>query len=209
MLALQQKTNQRLRDLELANEEKSSLLRAALLDRNNLPPELLELKRVETLRHIRERINTVIKAPLEAQSSVLDTTSSEIAETILSSEAAMDKAKKVSIAHFSYHQSSSSTLDLPVLKTRKQRLEPSLSANTPVAESSLKKTASGQHRSTSGISTSTAGTGQTRWGRLVQSLTQQRKLSTVTIREHSSTLISNDGVASLSLAWLPRSIFYT
>src|SRR5688500_11703019 len=101
MLKLQQKTNQRLRDLELANEEKASLLRAALLDRENLSPELLELKRAETIQYMRERIDAVIKAPSEVQSKALDTTSSEIAETVLSSEAALDKAKKVSTNQFS------------------------------------------------------------------------------------------------------------
>ncbi|KAH7073667.1 hypothetical protein BKA63DRAFT_534101 [Paraphoma chrysanthemicola] len=84
MLALQQRTNEKLRDLELANEEKAGLLRAALLDRENLSPELLELKRAETLRQIREQIQAVVGAP------------PEIAETVLSSEAALEKAKKVS-----------------------------------------------------------------------------------------------------------------
>ncbi|UPX18396.1 uncharacterized protein EKO05_0008698 [Ascochyta rabiei] len=94
MLALQQRTNQKLRDLELANEEKASLLRAALLDREHLSPELLELRRAETLQQVRDQIQLVISAPAETQSSVLDTTSSEIAETVLSSEAALEKAKK-------------------------------------------------------------------------------------------------------------------
>ncbi|XPS68043.1 hypothetical protein M3J09_000339 [Ascochyta lentis] len=94
MLALQQRTNQKLRDLELANEEKASLLRAALLDREHLSPELLELRRAETLRQVRDQIQSVISAPAETQPNVLDTTSSEIAETVLSSEAALDKAKK-------------------------------------------------------------------------------------------------------------------
>ncbi|CAG5154179.1 uncharacterized protein ALTATR162_LOCUS3499 [Alternaria atra] len=94
LLVLQERTNDRLRELELANAEKSGLLRAALLDRQNLPPELLELKRVETIRQMRERIESVIKAPAEVQPQALDTTSTEIAETVLSSEAALEKAKK-------------------------------------------------------------------------------------------------------------------
>ncbi|CAN9401323.1 unnamed protein product [Alternaria alternata] len=94
LLVLQERTNDRLRELELANAEKSGLLRAALLDRQNLPPELLELKRVETIRQIRERIESVIKAPPEVQPQTLDTTSTEIAETVLSAEAALEKAKK-------------------------------------------------------------------------------------------------------------------
>ncbi|KNG50346.1 hypothetical protein TW65_02281 [Stemphylium lycopersici] len=94
MLVLQERTNDRLRELELANAEKAGLLRAALLDRENLPPELLELKRAETIQDMRERIESVLKAPAEAQAKVLETTSLEIAETVLSSEAALDKAKK-------------------------------------------------------------------------------------------------------------------
>lgn len=94
MLGLQQRTNQKLRDLELANEEKASLLRAALLDRENLSPELLELKRAETLQRIRNQIEFIIDAPVETQPDVLERTSVEIAQTILSSEAALDKAKK-------------------------------------------------------------------------------------------------------------------
>ncbi|EMD87332.1 hypothetical protein COCHEDRAFT_30835 [Bipolaris maydis C5] len=94
LLVLQERTNDRLRELELANAEKSGLLRAALLDRDNLPPELLELKRVETIQQMREMIESVVKAPPETQPRVLDATSSEIAETVLSSEAALDKAKK-------------------------------------------------------------------------------------------------------------------
>ncbi|RII24233.1 hypothetical protein CUC08_Gglean011238 [Alternaria sp. MG1] len=94
LLVLQERTNDRLRELELANAEKSGLLRAALLDRQNLPPELLELKRVETIRQMRERIESVIKAPPEVQPQTLDTTSTEIAETVLSAEAALEKAKK-------------------------------------------------------------------------------------------------------------------
>ncbi|EAT90866.2 hypothetical protein SNOG_01217 [Parastagonospora nodorum SN15] len=105
MLTLQQKTNERLRDLELANEEKSGLLRAALLDRGNLTPELLELKRVETLRHIRQQIEAVIEAPSEVQPKALDATSTEIAETVLSAEAALEKAKKVSNTQFSHIKS--------------------------------------------------------------------------------------------------------
>ncbi|KAF5848004.1 hypothetical protein GGP41_009324 [Bipolaris sorokiniana] len=94
LLVLQERTNDRLRELELANAEKSGLLRSALLDRDNLPPELLELKRVETIQQMREMIESVVKAPPETQPRVLDATSSEIAETVLSSEAALDKAKK-------------------------------------------------------------------------------------------------------------------
>ncbi|CAN9379777.1 unnamed protein product [Alternaria alternata] len=94
LLVMQERTNDRLRELELANAEKSGLLRAALLDRQNLPPELLELKRVETIRQMRERIESVIKAPPEVQPQTLDTTSTEIAETVLSAEAALEKAKK-------------------------------------------------------------------------------------------------------------------
>ncbi|KAF2878429.1 hypothetical protein BDV95DRAFT_624881 [Massariosphaeria phaeospora] len=111
LLTLQQNTNERLRDLEISNDEKSSLLRAALLDRNNLNPNLLELKKVETLRLIREQIEGVIKAPSEAQPTVLDTTSSEIADTVLASQAALDIAKKVSYIPVPQVKSSSAGIE--------------------------------------------------------------------------------------------------
>ncbi|KZM24604.1 hypothetical protein ST47_g4229 [Ascochyta rabiei] len=133
MLALQQRTNQKLRDLELANEEKASLLRAALLDREHLSPELLELRRAETLQQVRDQIQLVISAPAETQSSVLDTTSSEIAETVLSSEAALEKAKKVSNSQHS-RTKPPSAFDVAVsaMKTQ-QRIDPSFSAATLIS----------------------------------------------------------------------------
>lgn len=119
LLALQQKTNDRLRDLELSNEEKASLLRAALLDRENLSPALLELKRAETLQRIREQIERVTKAPSENQSKVLDVTASEIAETVLQSEAALDNAKKVSLTQLPLKSQEVSAFDIPVFTARK------------------------------------------------------------------------------------------
>ncbi|KAF2118931.1 hypothetical protein BDV96DRAFT_568735 [Lophiotrema nucula] len=94
LLALQQKTNQKLRDLELAVEEKTGLLRTALLDRNNLNPELIELKKAETLYRIKEQIQGVVNAPSEARPKALDSTASDIADTVLQSQAALDIAKK-------------------------------------------------------------------------------------------------------------------
>lgn len=172
MLALQQKTNQRLRDLELANEEKASLLRAALLDRDNLPSELLELKRAETIRQMRERIDAVIKAPPEVQPKVLDVTSSEIAETVLSSEAALEKAKKVSIGQIS-HDNPSSAFDAAVSSMRKRhQAGPSLSSTTLIA--SPARGYAGKDQSFSEISTSTAATGQSTWGRVAKLLSPKR-----------------------------------
>ncbi|KAF2792154.1 hypothetical protein K505DRAFT_363171 [Melanomma pulvis-pyrius CBS 109.77] len=94
LLALQQKTNDRLRDLELSNDEKSSLLRTALLDYNNLSPALLELKNAETLKRIREQIQHVATAPSEAQPKVLEATASDIAATVQASHSALAIAKK-------------------------------------------------------------------------------------------------------------------
>ncbi|KAF2264281.1 hypothetical protein CC78DRAFT_246215 [Lojkania enalia] len=119
LLALQQKTNERLRDLELSNQEKSGLLRTALLDRDNLSPALLELKRVETLRRIREQIERVTKAPSDSRPKVLDVTASEIAETVLQSEAALDIAKKVSLTQLP-SKTQNSAFDPSVLAARKR-----------------------------------------------------------------------------------------
>jgi protein HOOK3 len=205
MLALQQKTNDRLRDLELANEEKAGLLRAALLDRENLSPELLELKRAETLRQIRQQIETVIGAPPEVQPTALDTTSSEIAETVLSSEAALEKAKKVSYKQISHVKSPSSAFDAAVFSMKSaRRLDPSFSAATLVSSASPQRGRVGTNKSLSEMSSSTAGTGQSTWGRMAQMMSlQRRKESTPCGSEYFSALTSAECAASLSLVWLP------
>ena len=205
MLALQQKTNERLRDLELANEEKTGLLRAALLDRENLSPELLELKRAETLRQIREQIQTVLEAPSEAQPNVLETTSSEIAETVLSSEAALDKAKKVSNKQILHDNSPSSAFDAAISTMKSaQRLDSSFSAATLISPASPSRGHTEKNKSLSEMSISTAGTGQSTWGRMTQILSpKRRKVSTLGGSEYFSAPTSAECVASLSLAWLP------
>jgi protein HOOK3 len=205
MLVLQERTNERLRELELANAEKAGLLRAALLDRDNLPPELLELKREETIRQMRERIETVIKTPAEAQPRALDSTSSEIAETVLSSEAALDKAKKVSNRQIS-HSKSPSAFDIAASTMRKHQLEPSYTAATLVPPaSSPQRSHAWKNKSLSEMSASTAGTGQTTWGRLGKLVSPKRKKeSTMCGTEYFTTRTSNERVASLSLARLPE-----
>ncbi|KAF2736886.1 hypothetical protein EJ04DRAFT_432166 [Polyplosphaeria fusca] len=100
LLAVQQRTNQRLRDVELNNGEKTGLLRAALLDRENLSPELLALKNAELERLIREKIEGVLNAPAEARPKALDAESSDIAQRVIRSQAALDMAKKVSYKQF-------------------------------------------------------------------------------------------------------------
>ncbi len=199
-----------MRDLELANREKASLLRAALLDRHNLPPELLELKRVETIRQMHERIDAVIKAPLEVQPKVLDTTSIEIAETVLSSEAALDQARKVSIRSMSYNKLPSSPFDAAVSsKRKKHRLESSLSASTLMSPVSPRRYYIQKNRSVSDISTSTSGSRQTAWSRAAAALLQSEKTREPIHWNSSniSVLASNGFAASLSLTRLHRSIF--
>ena len=207
LLSLQQRTNEKLRELELANEEKTSLLRAALLDREHLSPELLELKRQETLQQVRNQIQSVVDAPTETQPNVLDTTSSEIAETVLSSEAALEKAKKVSISQHSYTTSSSSAFDVAVsaMKTR-QRLDPSYSAATLIASASPAKGHTEQNKSLSEVSTSTTGMGQTTWGRVTQLVSPKKRPVAVRASTEFYTAPGSENAASLSLAWRRRSI---
>jgi protein HOOK3 len=203
MLALQQKTNERLRDLELANEEKAGLLRAALLDRENLSPELLELKRAETIRQIRQQIEDVIGAPPEVQPTALETTSSEIAETVLSSEAALEKAKKVSNTQISHTKSASSAFSSAVstMILARQR-DASFSATTLNSPGSPRRGHAGKNKSLSEMSSSTAGTGT--WGRMTQMLSpNKRKETTPCGSEYFSALTSAECVASLSLGVLP------
>jgi hypothetical protein len=84
----------------LSNEEKTGLLRAALLDRENLSPELLAVKNAEIERRIREQIERVLNAPPEARPKALDTESSDIAQRVIQSQAALDSVKKVSDRQF-------------------------------------------------------------------------------------------------------------
>lgn len=211
MLALQQMTNQKLRDLELANEEKAGLLRAALLDRDNLPAKLLELKREETLRQIREQIQGVVQAPSEVQPKVLDSTSTEIAETVLSSEAALDKAKKVSIHQLSLDKPPPSAFEAAILCARSrqtttmsdpkspQRIVASSSAATLFSPATPAKASNAKNKSLSELSASTSGTGRSTWGRMANILSPQKwSDSSLGRSEYFSALTSNERAASLS-----------
>lgn len=201
MLAFQHTTNQRLRELEIINDEKSSLLRAALLDRDHLSPELLDLKRVETLRQIRERIDAVLQAPAEAQPQVLDATSTEIAETVLSAEAALEKAKNVSICQISYDKSPSSAFDIAISTMKRRQLGPSFSAATLITPTTPRRDQARTKKSISEKSTSTAGTGQTAWQKMTQLVSPKRRTqSAMCSTEYYSALTSAECAASLSLA---------
>jgi hypothetical protein len=96
MLALQQQTNQKLRDLEIARDEARGLLYSSLTIRDGRSPELLQALREAMLQQIREQIQGVIKAPSDAQPNVLESTSAEIADKVASSQAALDTVKRVS-----------------------------------------------------------------------------------------------------------------
>lgn len=205
LLVLQERTNDRLRELELANAEKSGLLRAALLDRENLPPELLELKRAETIQQMRERIESVIKAPPETQPKVLDATSSEIAETVLSSEAALDKAKKVSNDQISHAKAPSSAFDAAATIMKQHRLESSFATGTPVSPASPQRSYPEKKKSPSKESAWTTVMGQTTLDRMARAAFSEtsRPPAMYDIEYYMEDSLS-DYVASLSLAWLPE-----
>lgn len=96
MLALQQQTNQKLRDLEVARDEARSLLYASLTARDGRSPELLQALREAMLQQIREQIEGVIRTSPDAQPKVLEATSAEIADKVASSQAALDNIRRVS-----------------------------------------------------------------------------------------------------------------
>ena len=96
MLAIQEKTNQKLRDLEIARDEARSLLYASLTTRDGRNPELLQKLKQALLEQIREQIQQVVKAPSEAQSIVLEETSTDIADKVASSQAALENVRRVS-----------------------------------------------------------------------------------------------------------------
>lgn len=205
LLVLQERTNDRLRELELANAEKAGLLRAALLDRENLPPELLELKRAETIQQMRERIESVIKAPPETQPKVLDATSSEIAETVLSSEAALDKAKKVSNDQISHAKSPSSAFNAAVSIMKRHQHESLFTSATVVSLASPQSGYPEKNKSPSEESAWTTAMGQTTLDRMAQAAlpTTSQPPAMCNTECYMEDPLS-DYVASLSLAGLPE-----
>lgn len=80
--------------LETSLDEKSSLLRTALIDHDELPEGLIELRSAELLREIREQIENVTSAPLDDRSKVLETTASCLAERLERGQMAVEAAKK-------------------------------------------------------------------------------------------------------------------
>ncbi|KAF1918019.1 hypothetical protein BDU57DRAFT_514555 [Ampelomyces quisqualis] len=81
-----------------------------------------------------------------------------------------------------------------------QRLNPSLSAATLIPPASPTRNHLGKKKSLSEMSSSTAGTGQTTWGRVAQLLSPKRRNeSTPCGSEYFSALTSAECVASLSL----------
>lgn len=209
LLALQQKASQKIRELELAKDESRSLLLRALLDRENLSPELLQIKKEETLRRIREQIQGVINAPSEAQTKVLDVTSSDIADTLLQSEAALDVAKKVSKLQLpsdpgpscAINQGSATDVYSDAsLSRRYPRLEASDSAATLVpAPCEGNGKAKVHMKSVSVVSTSTSYTGKRSWGDRLTSLMSPSKGSRLAATDGPRQ--RGVGLASLTCVW--------
>jgi protein HOOK3 len=186
MLALQQKTNQKIRELELAHDETRGLLLRALLQKGDLSPELLQIKKEEMLRQIREQIQGVIAAPEEVQPKKLDTTSSEIAESVLQAEAALDIAKKVSSQQFPLTQDPSIpgvpefswSLGCKIGNTAKSTFYASESASTLVSTPHKRGEKSGAlKKSASEVSASTSSIRKRIWSGFVSS---KRSASTIT-----------------------------
>jgi protein HOOK3 len=214
VLALQQKTNQKLRDLEIANEESRSLLLRALLEKDNLSPELLQIKKEETLRQIREQIQGVIITPSEAQPKVLEVTSSEIAETVLKSQAALDMVKKVSIQQFrSNPEPFAVHMYRVAIESGPTSVEPS-GSQSEVSQSAAtlvpspykgKSKLKVYDKSSSDLSTSTTSTRKTSWGNRLASLMSPSASSLLAIGDKVRQPVPD--LASLSCAVLLKSIF--
>ena len=81
--------------LETSLDEKSSLLRTALIDHDELPEGLIELRSAELLKEIREQIENVTSALPDDRSKVLETTASCLAERLERGQMAVEAAKKV------------------------------------------------------------------------------------------------------------------
>ena len=81
--------------LETSLDEKSSLLRTALIDHDELPEGLIELRSAELLKEIREQIENVTSAPPDDRSKVLETTALYLAGRLERGQMAVEAAKKV------------------------------------------------------------------------------------------------------------------
>ncbi|KAF1970170.1 hypothetical protein BU23DRAFT_474993 [Bimuria novae-zelandiae CBS 107.79] len=97
MIALQQQSHQKLRDLEIARDEARSLLYASLTIKDDRNLELQHKIREAMLQQIREQIQQVVEAPSEAQGTALEATSVDIADKVASAQAALDNVKRVSV----------------------------------------------------------------------------------------------------------------
>jgi len=159
--------------------------------------------REETLRQIREQIQGVIATPSEAQPKVLEATSSDIAETVLKSQAALDMVKKVSNQQFHSDPGPSSARRRgPVMtsgsSTAGLPLEVSESAATLVSTPYKGKGKAKAHdKSKSEVSASTISTGKTSWGHKLANLISPSKSSLLATDDRRSIL----PLASLSYAW--------
>lgn len=80
--------------LETSLDEKSSLLRTALIDHDELPEGLIELRSAELLKDIREQIENVTSAPPDDRPNVLETTASYLAERLERGQMAVEAVKK-------------------------------------------------------------------------------------------------------------------
>jgi len=84
------------RSIEGSLDEKTGLLRTALLEYDNLPEELRQLRSAELLAQIREQIESVLQASPEEKPKSLEATATDITDRLQSGQAALDAAKKVS-----------------------------------------------------------------------------------------------------------------
>ncbi|OCK80187.1 hypothetical protein K432DRAFT_382466 [Lepidopterella palustris CBS 459.81] len=80
--------------LELSLDEKTSLLRTALIDRNRFPSELIELRSTELLKHITEQIESVTATNLEDQPKAVEVAAADITERLQSGQIELESVKK-------------------------------------------------------------------------------------------------------------------
>ena len=112
-------------DYESKNREQAHLLRAAVLNRDNLPPALEELRRAETLRRIRTQLERVIDTKTDERPRVMDAVSTKIADEVVSTQVALEKSKKVSNAQLkARQQKSAATPAMDSIKSKHTSMSP-------------------------------------------------------------------------------------
>jgi protein HOOK3 len=175
--------------------------------------------RVELLQRVREQIERVVDATPETRPKVLDTEATEIAKTVMESQAALDYAKKVSYPNYSQNvEYTTPRSPISTVRSKKDQINSSMPSKRKVnASETVLHNPTVRKGSISGVSISSAGTEPTTLGKLSQisQVFRRRKrnsgvLSETLFSQPSTSQVASfvHGVASNRLSLCPSFPFY-